>query len=119
MKETEIYSVLVSSECLRMKKKYLLKKAVRDIIPKEVINHRKQGFVGPMTQWLKNELKPYVYETLSESNLRKHNLLNHMTVQKILDEHFSGREIHDTLIWSMVIFQRWYDIYMDKRNVSA
>jgi asparagine synthase (glutamine-hydrolysing) len=102
-----------------MQKKYLMKKAVRDIVPKEVINHRKQGFVGPMTQWLKNELKPYVFETLSESNLRKHNLLNHLTVQKILDEHFSGREIHDTLIWSMVIFQTWYDIYMDKRNVSA
>lgn len=97
-------------------KKHLMKKAVRDIIPKEVISHRKQGFVGPMTQWLKNELKPYVYETLSESNLRKHQLLNKNTVNKILKEHFSGQEIHDTLIWSMVIFQRWYDIYMDKQR---
>lgn len=102
-----------------MKKKYLLKKAVSDIVPKEVINHRKQGFVGPMTQWLKNELKPYVYETLSERNLKKHNLLNHFTVQQILKEHFSGQEIHDTLIWSMVIFQTWYDIYIDRHRVNA
>jgi asparagine synthase (glutamine-hydrolysing) len=102
-----------------MKKKYLMKKAVCDIVPKEVINHRKQGFVGPMTQWLKNELKPYVYETLAERNLKKHNLLNHFTVQQILKEHFSGQEIHDTLIWSMVIFQTWYDIYMDRHRLNA
>ena len=97
-----------------LRKKYLLKKAVRKIVPKEVINHRKQGFVGPMTSWLKNELKSTVCEILSENNLREHNLLNHLTVKRILDEHFSGREIHDTLIWSMVIFQRWYDIYIKK-----
>lgn len=100
-------------------KKYLLKKAVRDLLPREVIDHRKQGFVGPMTSWLKNELKSFVHETLSESNLRKHNLLNYKTVQKILEEHFSGKEIHDTLIWSMVIFQTWYDIYMDKQKVGT
>ena len=99
-----------------LQKKYLLKKAVRGLLPDEVINHRKQGFVGPMTSWLKNELKPYVYETLSEANLRKHNLLNSSTVLKILDEHFSGTEIHDTLIWSLVIFQTWYDIYIDNHH---
>lgn len=102
-----------------LKKKYLLKKAVRDLLPREVIDHRKQGFVGPMTSWLKNELKPFVHETLSETNLRKHNLLNYKTVQTILTEHFSGKEIHDTLIWSMVIFQTWYDIYIDKHKVGA
>lgn len=101
-----------------LKKKYLLKKAVRDLLPREVIDHRKQGFVGPMTNWLKNELKPFVHDTLSETNLRKHNLLNYTTVQRILEEHFSGKEIHDTLIWSMVVFQIWYDIYIDKHKVS-
>ena len=102
-----------------LQKKYLLKKAVRDLLPREVIDHRKQGFVGPMTSWLKNELKPFVHDTLSETNLRKHNLLNYTTVQKILEEHFSGKEIHDTLIWSMLIFQTWYDIYIDKHEVSS
>ena len=100
----------------RFNKKHLMKKAVRDIVPPEVINHRKQGFVGPMTSWLKNELKPFVHDTLSENNLRKHGLLNPRTVQRVLNEHFSGREIHDTLIWSMVVFQSWYDIYMDARG---
>jgi asparagine synthase (glutamine-hydrolysing) len=98
-----------------MQKKYLMKKAVRNLLPREVISHRKQGFVGPMTSWLKNDLKSFVLETLSEGNLRRHNLLNRGTVKTILDEHFSGKEIHDTLIWSMVIFQVWHNIYIDRR----
>ncbi len=97
-------------------KKYLLKKAAAHLLPKEVINHRKQGFVGPMAQWLKNDLKSYALETLSEKNLKRHDLLNLKTIKKILNEHFSGKEIHDTLIWSILIFQRWYDSYIDKKN---
>jgi asparagine synthase (glutamine-hydrolysing) len=100
------------------RKKYLLKKAVKNLLPRPVIEHRKQGFVGPMAQWLKNDLKPYVLETLSEKNLKKHDLFNLETVKKILEEHFSGKEIHDTLIWSMVIFQAWFEMYIEKERLS-
>lgn len=93
------------------KKKYLLKKAIAPLLPKEVINHRKQGFVGPMTRWLQTDLKPYVLETLDEKNLRKHGLFNSLTIKRIVDEHLSGKEIHDALIWSLVIFQKWFDMY--------
>jgi asparagine synthase (glutamine-hydrolysing) len=96
------------------KKKYLLKKATASLLPKEVINHRKQGFVGPMTRWLQTDLKPYVLETLDERNLSKHGLFNALTIKRIVDEHLSGKEIHDTLIWSLVIFQKWYDMYVGK-----
>jgi asparagine synthase (glutamine-hydrolysing) len=95
------------------RKKYLLKKAMANILPREVISHRKQGFVGPMTQWLKNDLQSYTIETLSEANLKKHGLLNHNVVKSVLDEHFSGKEIHDTLIWSILVFQKWHDLYIE------
>jgi asparagine synthase (glutamine-hydrolysing) len=94
-------------------KKYLLKKAVKNLLPAEVINHRKQGFVGPMAQWLKNDLKSFTLETLSEKNLNKHDLLNHHTIKRILIEHYSGKEIHDTLIWALLVFHKWYDMYIE------
>ena len=99
-----------------LRKKHLLKQAVSKYLPKDVITHRKQGFVGPMTRWLKNDLKPFVVDTLAEKNLRKHDLINPVVVRRVLDEHFSGKEIHDTLIWSLVIFQNWFNLYIDKRE---
>ena len=95
-------------------KKFLLKKATRPYLPKEVIDHRKQGFIGPMTQWLKTDLKDYVQETLSRDKLGRHGYLNFSVVERIIEEHLSGKQIHDTLIWSMLIFQKWYDLYIDK-----
>ena len=102
-----------------LRKKYVLKKAVRDLVPREIIAHRKQGFVGPMAHWLKNDLKSYTYDMLSENALRRHQLLHPPTVAKILEEHFSGREIHDSLIWSMIIFQAWHDHYMTEERAYA
>lgn len=90
------------------KKKYLLKKAVSDIIPPEVISHRKQGFVGPTASWIKSDLKQSIIEILSKQELDKHGYIRHDTVTRVLDEHFSGKQIHDKLIWSLVIFQKWF-----------
>ena len=95
------------------RKKYLLKKASRKILPSSILNHTKQGFVGPTSTWLKNEMKPLVLNILSQKNLNKHEFLDHNSVKKILNEHFAGKEIHDSLIWSLIIFQKWYDSYID------
>jgi len=99
-----------------MNKKVILKKALKNILPDEVLKHRKQGFVGPMSLWLKNDLKQYVLEILSEKNLCKHGILNKNTVKTLLEEHFNGREMHDKRIWSLVMFQSWYNLYID-RNI--
>lgn len=99
-----------------LKKKYLLRKAVGPMLPREVVTHRKQGFVGPMAQWLKTDLKNTVLEKLNEASLAKHGLLNWNTVDRILKEHFSGKEIHDRLIWSILIFQAWYEMYIEKKR---
>ena len=97
-------------------KKYLLKKAVKPLLPKDILTHRKQGFVGPMAQWLKNDLKDFTQETLTEKNLSRHGLFHYPTVRRVLDEHYAGREIHDTLIWSLIIFQTWYETYMENNG---
>lgn len=93
-------------------KKYILKKAVAKILPNEILTHRKQGFEGPMTQWLQNDLKSYVLDILSEKELNKHDLFNKSVVKTILDDHFNRVEINDTLIWSLVVFQTWYNNYI-------
>lgn len=95
------------------RKKYILKSAVSEILPKKVITHRKQGFVGPMTRWLQTDLRPFVQDILSEKNLSKHDIFNNRTVRIILDEHFNRVEINDKLIWSLVMFQKWYNLYIE------
>ena len=100
-------------------KKHILKRAVSKLLPKSVLNHRKQGFVGPMTTWLRKDLKPYTQEVLCDGNLDKHGLFNKGVVNNILDQHFSRAEINDKLIWSLIIFQVWYELYVENRHYAS
>ncbi|MDY6863114.1 MAG: asparagine synthase (glutamine-hydrolyzing) [Thermodesulfobacteriota bacterium] len=94
-------------------KKHILKKAALKLLPKEVVKHRKQGFVGPMSIWMQTDLKNYIIDILSEENLNRHGLFNYNTVSTILHEHFNRIENNDALIWSLVIFQVWYNNYIN------
>lgn len=96
-------------------KKKILKRAVSDILPSCILKHRKQGFVGPMTRWLQSGLKSYVLTVLSDKNLERHGIINKAYVQRILREHFNRIEIHDKLIWSLVMFQKWFESYIERR----
>ena len=60
----------------------------------------------------KTDLMPWTKHVLSSENLKKHDLFDPGTVRSIIEQHSSGRENHDTLIWSMLVFQRWFELYM-------
>jgi asparagine synthase (glutamine-hydrolysing) len=96
----------------RIDKKYLLKKAYSTYLHKDIIKHRKQGFIGPMTKWLQEDLKHFVSNTLSESKLNKHGLFNKKFIQKIVSEHNNRIEMNDKIIWALIIFQVWYEKYI-------
>lgn len=103
---------------LRMKgfvKKYLLKKAAKDLLPPEIIQHRKQGFVGPTSRWLQTDMRADVERILDKQSLEVHGFFNQRTIDRLLAEHFSGKEIHDKILWSLVMFQKWFQMYVDKR----
>ncbi len=94
-----------------LRKKYLLKKGVSGLLPKAVLDHRKQGFIGPLTRWLQTDLKELTLKRLSRKSLGKHGLFNSDTIENILTDHYRGRENNDSLIWSLLMFQAWFDLY--------
>lgn len=96
-------------------KKYLLKRAAARFLPAPVINHKKQGFTGPMSHWLRTDLKALVGRKLSRENIGRHGLFEYDTVERIVSDHINGRETNDALIWSMLVFQSWFEWYMDPK----
>ena len=91
------------------KKKYLLRKIARKYVPNEIVSHRKQGFASPMAAWLKTDLKDLCNELLSKERIEKGGIFNSKFVRRILNEHLSRQELHDRLIFSMIVFQKWQE----------
>jgi|Deesub1362B_J571_1020462.scaffolds.fasta_scaffold00002_795 asparagine synthase (glutamine-hydrolysing) len=94
--------------------KYILKKAMAPLLPREILSRRKIGFDIPLGAWIKTELKDFVLDTLSSEALKKHGLFNQKFINKILSEHLDGKHNHRQLLWPLIIFQFWHNYYLEQ-----
>ncbi len=89
--------------------KYLLKKLMEDKLPHDIVYRKKKGFGIPLAEWITGDLKPLVLDLLSEERLKKQGLFNPEYVREILDNHFEKRADNRKYIWTLLVFQMWYD----------
>jgi asparagine synthase (glutamine-hydrolysing) len=98
----------------RLTTKYLLKKSMSQKLPREIINRPKKGFNMPVARWLTTELRDVVLEMLSEERINRQGFFNYAYVRELLDQHLSYRQDNRKVLWTLFIFQLWYDRYVAK-----
>lgn len=92
-------------------KKIIFRKAVEHLLPAEIFRHRKQGFIGPMSMWLRTDLKNFIFRVLDQGALARQGIFRPDAVLRVLNAHCSRRENYEKLIWELVMFQVWFDKY--------
>jgi asparagine synthase (glutamine-hydrolysing) len=71
-------------------------------IPSEVADREKQGFSAPDASWFKGESIDYVKRRLMHPRAAIYDYLDRKTVERLVDDHLSGRENRRLLIWSLL-----------------
>ena len=94
--------------------KYILKETIKNLLPKNVIKRPKKGFGIPIAEWLKGKLNPLARDLLNADRLRRQNLFDPEYVQKLLKEHETGVSNHYKQLWTLLVFQLWYDNFLEK-----
>ncbi|MDD2766384.1 MAG: asparagine synthase (glutamine-hydrolyzing) [Candidatus Moranbacteria bacterium] len=92
-------------------KKYILKEALRGLIPDEVMFRPKMGFGIPIAHWFRNELKDYTREKLLDGRLVKDGLLKKEYIQHILDQHCNTNINFSPHIWALLTLELWFEEY--------
>ena len=93
-------------------RKYVLRESMKGILPNEIIERSKKGFNMPVAKWIKGELKSLVRDVLSESKINREGLFNSGYVNKLLDDHLTNKRDNRKLLWTLLVFELWYDRYM-------
>lgn len=86
--------------------KYLLKKIASKYIPEQIINRTKKGFNSPFNEWLQEEYKDSILETILRVN-RQTNLFNDDYIKHIY-ELAKSRKFKQHL-YSLFVFSKWYE----------
>jgi len=97
--------------------KHILKKALQRELPMQIIERGKEGFSIPIKNWIKNELKSMMLDSLSEANVRDKGFFEPRYVNRLVNEHITGSENHSHRLWALMVFHMWYDLYM-KRDAA-
>lgn len=89
--------------------KRLLRAAVRNLLPRAIRKGKKKGFTPPLPFWIRDELKEFVLDSLSEQRVRATGLLNASYCRRLLDEHFQGRKDNNRQIWTLLALVCWLE----------
>jgi asparagine synthase (glutamine-hydrolysing) len=98
---------------LRPKTKYIFRRAMRDILPREVLQQPKAGFGAPVDYWLAHDLRPMVDDLLSASQVRKRGLFRPQAIERFIEEHRSGRRDWSMQLWQFLTLELWMQTFLD------
>jgi asparagine synthase (glutamine-hydrolysing) len=93
------------------KRKFILRKAVGHLLPRQILTRGKEGFSIPMKSWLREELKPMMLDFLSAARLRRQGWFNPNYVQQLIKEHLQNKANHSHRLWPLIVFQMWCERY--------
>lgn len=102
------FSFLPNELANKRQGKLPLRHILQKYLPTEITRLPKRGFTPPLAFWLRGPLKEWVMDLLCESNVSRSGL-NLQIVQKVLSQHMTGQANHAMRLWTLVVWQLWYD----------
>ncbi len=96
--------------------KHLMKQALADMLPRDILYRAKRGFGTPMGAWLKHELAPVLARLLAPEVVRARGLFEPRVVSRLVAEHQANRIDGTDALISLMNLEIWSRIYLDRRS---
>jgi asparagine synthase (glutamine-hydrolysing) len=100
------------------RRKHVLKEAVRTLLPRGIIDRKKQGFGVPLGVWFRGGLTDVFADVLRSPRTRQRGYFEPAFVDRLVDEHLAGRRDHTLRLWQLTVFELWHRQYLDTPSVG-
>jgi asparagine synthase (glutamine-hydrolysing) len=91
--------------------KYILKKAMKNFLPNEVIQRKKKGFGVPIAKWVKGPLMELFGDLLSPDRIGREGFLNPEYVTSLLQDHLLNKKDNRKKLWTLLVWELWVNRY--------
>ena len=99
--------------------KWILREAMRGLLPEEVLRQPKASFGAPVGYWLSNELREMTDDLLSERRLKDRGWLNPTAVRRMVEEHRRGTHDWALQIWQFLTLELWAQRFLDRSTATS
>ena len=96
-------------------KRHLFKRAMADVLPREIIRKPKQGFGLPISVWLRDDpaMQSLARGVLLDERTRQRGWIQPHFVGQLIDRHIAGGWDHSAAIWQLLMLELWMRRHMD------
>ena len=95
------------------KPKSFFKNIVKDLLPSELLNAPKKGFILPLEKWTRLDLRPLIEDLLSKSYLKRQGIFSSRLYDIIIKPHLQQKRDYTQQVWTLFMFQMWYKRFID------
>lgn len=100
------------------REKYILRHAMKGVVPSKIYNRKKHGFNVPIHRWLEVGLKDIVRDLLSKDSIGKRKLFNYSYIEKLFKDYDKSKIYYSRQLWALLNFEIWARIYIDKVDIK-
>ncbi|OGI15851.1 asparagine synthase (glutamine-hydrolyzing) [Candidatus Micrarchaeota archaeon RBG_16_49_10] len=101
-----------------LNEKYIFKKTMAKILPREIIKRRKRFFRLPVETFFNKNLSDIANNILTESEIRKKKYFNEKEIERIIFNHKKGIRRSSYQLFNLLAFVTWHRVFIDSENVS-
>jgi asparagine synthase (glutamine-hydrolysing) len=99
--------------------KYILKRALKGVIPERVLNREKKGFGVPLNEWMLGSFGNSIESAVFNSALRRRGLFDYGFIKRLLIAHQAGRADYSFFLWTLLNLSLWYDRWIDRGSTGS
>ena len=94
--------------------KYLLKRAMANDLPPEILTRKKMGFGVPLGAWFRRELRDMTRDVLLGPQARQRGIFRASEVEALMVTHDAGRRDCSARLWALICFELWMRQWADR-----
>lgn len=93
--------------------KVILKKALKDLLPPEILAKRKTGFGIPLAKWLREDLSGLLRQMLLDDTAEKRGIFDPRFIRRMVKEHIDGKRDWSNRLWAFLFLEMWFREFVD------
>jgi asparagine synthase (glutamine-hydrolysing) len=95
--------------------KAILRAAARRLFGAAIADRPKQGFSIPIHRWVRGPLAEQIRDLLSRTSVERLGVLDPLEIERIVDDHFSGRKSYGFEVWGLAVLVAWHRMRVQQR----